>query len=61
MGGFKLLGAPVGEEDFVGAVLEERLVATKELLERLPLLEDPHMEYILLRNCFSFPKFAFSL
>ena len=61
VGGCKLLGAPIGDEEFVEEVLEERLVAIQKLLDLLPTLEDPHMEYTLLRYCFSFPKIAFAL
>ena len=60
-GGFKLLGAPLGDEGYEGEILEKRVIAIQELLDRLPLLEDPHMEYTLLRNCFAFPKFSFAL
>ena len=31
------------------------------MLSELHILEDPHIEYTLLRSCFSFPKFAFAL
>ena len=27
----------------------------------LPDLDDPHIEFTLLRSCFAFPKFAFAL
>ena len=60
-GGFKLLGAPIGEEDFVEEVLRRRLEGVRSLLAELHILEDPHLEFTLLRSCFSFPKFAFAL
>lgn len=60
-GGFKLLGAPVGNWDYEEQILEERLVSVQHILDSLHLLDDPHMEYTLLRSCFSFPKFAFTL
>jgi hypothetical protein len=59
--GFKLLGAPVGSHDFEEAILGERLAGVQRLLDSLHTLEDPHMEYTLLRNCFSFPKLAYTL
>ena len=59
--GFKLLGAPLGTEEFQANILEERLVSIRHLLDSLHLLYDPHMEYQLLKSCFSFPKVAFSL
>ena len=61
VGGFKLLGAPLGDRDFEEDLVERRLADISHLLERLPLLEDPHMEFTLLKNCFAFPKFAFTL
>ena len=33
----------------------------EELLARLTTLQDPHMEYLLLRSCFSFSKMAYSM
>ena len=60
-GGVKLLGAPVGGYEFEEQILELRLQTVQSLLDRLHLLEDPHMEYALLRSCFSFPKFGYSL
>ena len=59
--GFKLLGAPLGDETFVEEVLEGRLVGIQQLLDSLPLLEDPHMAYTLLKSCFGYPKFSFAL
>ena len=59
--GFKLLGAPLGTEEFEANILEERLVSIRHLLDSLHHLDDPHMEYQLLKSCFSFPKVAFSL
>ena len=35
--------------------------AIRQLFGALPSLEDPHIEFTLLRSCFAFPKFAFSL
>ena len=60
-GGFKLLGAPLGDENFVEEVLEGRLVGIQQLLDSLPLLEGPHMAYTLLKSCFGYPKFSFAL
>ena len=59
--GFKLLGAPLGTEEFEANILEGRLVSIRHLLDSLHHLDDPHMEYQLLKSCFSFPKVAFSL
>ena len=42
-------------------VLEKRVRGIKTLLGALPLLEDPHIEFLLLHSCYAFPMFAFSL
>lgn len=59
--GSKLLGAPVGVEEYEEEILEERLVGMQTVLDSLHLLEDPHLEYTLLRSCFAFPKFSYSM
>ena len=59
--GIKLLGAPVGEKDYKAEILEERVVSVKHLLDNLHHLNDPHIEYNLLRSCFSLNKFSYSL
>ena len=33
----------------------------REVVERLPLLKDPHTEFVLLRSCLSLPKIMFML
>ena len=38
-GGFKLLGASLGDEEYVEEVLEGRLVGTQQMLDSLPTLE----------------------
>ena len=59
--GIKLLGAPVGEVQYEEEILEKRLISIQTLLDSLHTLDDPHLEYTLLRSCFSFPKFGYSL
>jgi hypothetical protein len=59
--GAKLLGAPLGNLEFQEEVLESRLATVEKLLQDLHLLEDPHVEYALLRSCYSFPKLAYTL
>ena len=46
--GFKLLGAPIGEDDFVEEVLKRRLEGVRSLLAELHTLKDPHIEFTLL-------------
>ena len=60
-GGIKLLGAPIGDHRFEEEVLQRRLDGIRDMLEHLHLLQDPHIEYSLLRSCLAFPKFAFAL
>ena len=55
-GGVKLLGSPVGRQLFEREVLVDRISKLEALLEKLPTLEDPHTEYVLLKNCFGLPK-----
>ena len=59
--GFKLLGAPVGDPELEEVLLEKRLVNIRNLLDHLHLLDDPHQEYVLLRSCLSFQKYAYNL
>ena len=59
--GFKLLGAPVGSQEYEREVLESKFVCVVQL-DRLNTLQDPHhMEYTLLQSCFSFSKMAYSM
>jgi len=55
-----LLGAPIGGEQSVDLVLENKLQELKRLSERLKLLS-AHDAFFLLRNCFSLPKLQYTL
>ena len=59
--GIVVLGAPVGYRAFTHAKLEERVEKVRQVTELLPLLEDPHSEYVLLRSCLALPKVMFML
>ena len=59
--GIVLLGAPLGSEAFVAAEVEKKVEKVKEVTELLPLIEDPHTEFALLRSCLSLPKLSFLL
>ena len=59
--GFELLGAPIGSSSFCREFAEKRVRRVKEVIDRLPELDDPQMELILLRSCIGFPKFGFTL
>ena len=41
--------------------LEARVNKVRDVVERLPLLQDPHSEFVLLRSCLSLPKIMFML
>ena len=56
MGGYFLLGSPVGPAALCEAFHLQRVVKVKVCLAMLPNLEDSQMETILLRSCLSLPK-----
>jgi hypothetical protein len=60
-GGVVVLGSPVGSPAFCNDVLEDRIQKIKNAIEKLPLLENPQAQFVLLRSCLSFPKFAYNL
>jgi hypothetical protein len=59
--GIKLLGAPVGSQDFMEEVLKDRIIKLEALMDKLHLLEDPNTEYGILRKCFSLPKLSYTM
>ena len=59
--GLKHLGAALGSDNFSSKVLDERIDKVIQMLSKLPLLEDAHQEYSLLRCCFSMPKLSYTL
>ena len=59
--GIVLLGSPIGSSDFERQAVDTRIDKVKELTDRLPLMQDAHCEYVLLRSCLSIPKVMFSL
>ena len=59
--GIVLLGAPIGSKEFVEKEVRRKVEKVREVTELLPLLQDPHMEFVLLRCCLSLPKFSFVL
>ena len=54
-----MLGAPIGTSAFEGEYLEEKVLKLDQLMDKISLLEDPHTEYALLRNCFALPKLSY--
>ena len=59
--GIILLGAPLGSEAFVKEAIKSKVSKVEEISALLPLLEDPHTEFVLLRSCLALPKIAFIL
>ena len=59
--GVTLLGAPLGSPAFVEESLKHKVQKVEEITGLLPLLEDPHTEFTLLRSCLALPKISFLL
>ena len=59
--GVTLLGSPVGNQAFTGAAIKKKVEKIREIVELLPNIEDPHIEFVLLRACLSLPKISFLL
>lgn len=59
--GVVLLGAPLGNTEFEGEQIKPKVEKIKEITASLPLLEDPHTEFVLLRSCLARPKISFLL
>ena len=59
--GVVLLGAPIGSATFVAEAIQRKVEKIREITGLLPLLEDPHTEFALLRSCLSMPKLSFLL
>ena len=59
--GVTLLGAPLGTQEFMTSELEKKVEKIEEITGLLPLLQDGHTEFSLLRSCLSLPKLSFLL
>ena len=59
--GVVLLGAPLGSAAFVESEVKKKVSKVEDVTELLPLIEDSHTEYALLRSCLSLPKLSFLL
>ena len=57
--GIILLGSPLGSHQFVHEKIHQKIEKIHELTQMLPLIKDPHSEFVLLRSCFSLPKIVF--
>ena len=56
-----LLGAPVGSPQFKKNHLHGKVNALRDLMNKLPSLDDPQLQLTMLRACFGLPKFYFSV
>ena len=59
--GFELLGCPVGLPRFCHETVMRRVRKIADALERLDAINDPQVEYLLLRSCLGIPKLVFAL
>ena len=59
--GITVLGAPVGSEEFIARSLAAKVNKVEQITDLLPLLQDPHIEFALLRSCLALPKVMFLL
>ena len=56
-----MLGAPIGSKEYVEEETAKKVEKIREITSLLPLLEDPHTEFALLRSCLAYPKLSFLL
>ena len=56
-----MLGAPVGSVVLEDETIQARIDKVEHLLAKLHLLEDPHTEYALLRNCIAISKLSYTM
>ena len=59
--GVVLLGAPLCSATFEAEMIQRKVEKVRDITASLPLLEDPHTEFVLLRSCLSLPKISFLL
>ena len=57
--GVILLGAPLGRIEFEKEQIQRKVEKIQHTTALLPLLEDAHTEFVLLRSCLSLPKISF--
>ena len=59
--GIELLGTPVGGQIFTEKTIRKRLEKIRHISDKLPLIQDAHTEFSLLRSCLSIPKVMYTL
>ena len=55
------MGTPIGTPTFSNETLGKRISKIEEAIQKLPDLNDSHVEFTLLRSCLGLPKFNFCL
>ena len=59
--GIKLLGAPIGSDEFIAQFVRKKVEKVKSITAQLPSLHQPHLEFVLLRSCLALPKIMYIL
>ena len=59
--GIILLGSPLGDQEYTEQGVRDRISKVRNITEMLPLIQDPHLEFVLLRSCLSLPKVMYTL
>ena len=59
--GIILLGAPLGSAQFEADFIQGKVDKIRDITGILPLLQDAHTEFALLRSCLALPKISFLL
>ena len=59
--GIVMLGSPIGSLDYERRMISERMDKVRDISQKLPLIQDPQIEYALLRSCLSLPKMIFTI
>ena len=59
--GIILLGCPIGSHRFVTEAIKQRIDKLETITDKLPLLKDPQVEYVLLKSCLSLRKIMYTL
>ena len=59
--GIDLLGSPLGQEQHISEHVSARVQKISNTLRAMRSLEDPQIQYLLLKHCHAFPKLAYAL
>ena len=53
------MGSPVGSESYTHDIVKKKIEDMEKILQKLVWLEDSHIDFVLLRSCFSLPKMSY--